>query len=361
MNCVQIELGDRSYEMQIGSSILKKMLGNVQDRAMFVVDDNVMPLLGNVLSVGGEQTLMTMFASEANKTMGSVEKIWDAMLNAGHDRETTLVAIGGGIVGDVGGFAAATYMRGVELIQVPTTLLAMVDASIGGKTGVNTKRIRSNGSEILGKNLVGAFWQPKKVIADIQMLQSLDARQLRCGIAECVKHAMLGNPVLLTFIESNAAAILDCELEVMEELVFQSASIKAKVVSRDEREGGERALLNLGHTFAHAMEPMPELELLHGEAVSIGLVAAACCSEALGMVGVGFVDHVREVLTKLGLPSRMQTALPVSEFVAMMKLDKKNKAGQMRLVLPEGDCGAVITDGVDLETISLALRAVGAC
>ncbi|MBC8202928.1 MAG: 3-dehydroquinate synthase [Planctomycetes bacterium] len=358
---MQIELGDRSYEMQIGCCILKEMLCDVQGRAMFVVDDNVMPLLGDTLSVDDERSLMTMFASETNKMMGSVEKIWDAMLDAGHDRATTLVAVGGGIVGDVGGFAAATFMRGVPLIQVPTTLLAMVDASIGGKTGVNTTRTRSDGSEILGKNLAGAFWQPKKVIADVQMLQSLDARQLRCGLAECVKHAMLGNPALLAFIEANAESILDCELKVMEELVFRSASIKAKVVSRDEREGGERALLNLGHTFAHAMEPMPALGLLHGEAVSIGLVAAANCSEALGLVRDGFVDRTREVLSKLGLPVRMQTAIPTTECITMMQLDKKNRDGKMRLVLPEGDCGAVITEDVDLETISLALLAVGAC
>ncbi len=361
MNCVQIELGDRSYEMQIGAHLLKEMLGDVQGRAMFVVDDNVMPLLGDTLSLGEEQSLITMFASETNKTIGSVEKIWDAMLDVGHDRATTLVAIGGGIVGDVGGFAAATFMRGVPLIQVPTTLLAMVDASVGGKTGVNTTRTRSDGSKILGKNLAGAFWQPQKVIADVQMLESLDARQLRCGLAECVKHAMLGNAELLTFIETNASSILDCELKVMQELVFQSASIKAKVVSCDEREGGERALLNLGHTFAHAMEPMPELGLLHGEAVSIGLVAAATCSEALGMASDGFVDSTRELLSKLGLPVRMQSALPAVDFVSMMQFDKKNQDGQMRLVLPIGDRGAVITDDVDLATITLALRAVGAC
>jgi 3-dehydroquinate synthase len=361
MKCVQIELGDRSYEMQIGSRILNEMLGDVPDRAMFVVDENVMSLLDDALCVGDEQALLTIFATETNKTMPSVEKIWEAMLDAGHDRGTTLVAIGGGIVGDIGGFAAATFMRGVSLIQVPTTLLAMVDASIGGKTGVNTKRTRSDGSEILGKNLAGAFWQPQKVIADVQMLQSLDVRQLRCGLAECIKHAMLGNPELLAFIEANAVAILNCELETMEQLVFQSASIKAKIVSRDEREGGERALLNLGHTFAHAMEPMPELGLLHGEAVSIGLVAAASCSEALGMVCDGFVERMREVLSKLGLPVRMQTALPAAEFISMMQLDKKNQDGQMRLVLPEGDCGAIISSDIDLATITLALRSVGAC
>ena len=360
MNCVPISLGDRSYEMQIGSGILKEMLGDITDRAMFVVDDKVMPLLGDKITVGSGQGLLTMFASEMNKTMPSVEKIWDAMLDAGLDRSSSLVAIGGGIVGDVGGFAAATYMRGVPLIQVPTTLLAMVDASIGGKTGVNTKRSRNDGTAILGKNLAGAFWQPKKVIADVQMLQSLDTWQLRCGLAECVKHAMLGNAELLTFIETNASAILACDLEVLERLVFQSASIKAKVVSRDEREGGERALLNLGHTFAHAMEPMPELGLLHGEAVSIGLVAAASCSEALGMVSDGFVDRIRALLAKLGLPIRMQAELPALDFISMMQFDKKNQDGQMRLVLPEGECGATISSNVDLATITLALRSVGA-
>ena len=358
MRSVKIELGDRSYELHVGHTVLKEMLRDYVDRAMFVVDDNVMPLLGDMLC---DSPCHTMFASESNKTIGSVEKIWDAMLDAGQDRSTPLVAIGGGIVGDVGGFAAATFMRGVPLIQIPTTLLAMVDASIGGKTGVNTKRIRSDGSEILGKNLAGAFWQPQRVIADVEMLRSLDKRQLRCGLAECVKHAMLASPELLTFIQTHIEAILGCDLEIMETLVTNSASIKAEIVSRDEREGGERALLNLGHTFAHAMEPMPELGLLHGEAVSIGLVAAASCAKSLGMVSEDFVERTKEVLLQLGLPIRMNTELPTSDFIAMMRLDKKNQDDRIRLVLPSGETGAVLAENVDLSAISLALEAVGAC
>jgi 3-dehydroquinate synthase len=360
MNSVKVELGDRSYEVRIGSGMLKEMVGGVSGRAIFVVDDNVLPLLGDFFVVGEGKAYISMFASESNKTMPAVEKIWKAMLDSGCNRSTSLVAIGGGIVGDVGGFAAATFMRGVPLIQVPTTLLAMVDASIGGKTGVNTKRTRSDGSELLGKNLAGAFWQPKLVVADVEMLKSLDTRQLRCGLAECVKHAMLKNPSLLDFIETNFEKILACNVEVMEKLVFLSASIKAKVVSNDERERGERALLNLGHTFAHAMEPMPELGLLHGEAVSIGLVAASSCAKSLGMVSESFVIRTKEVLLKLGLPIQMDVALPASHFISMMQLDKKNQDGRMRLVLPEGDLGAVIRDNVDRDTISHALQAVGA-
>ena len=366
MNSVQIKLGERSYEMRIGCGILDQLQVDLQeifgsDRAMFVIDENVKPLLGETICTSDSgQSVFTMFAAESSKTIETVEQIWTAMLDAGHDRSTPLVAIGGGIVGDVGGFAAATFMRGVPLIQVPTTLLAMVDASIGGKTGVNTKRTRSDESVILGKNLAGAFWQPTLVVADVAMLRSLDARQLRCGLAECVKHAMLGNPELLEFIESNVTSILDCDLEIMESLVYKSASIKAKIVSKDERESGERGLLNLGHTFAHAMEPMPELGLFHGEAVSIGLVAAACCAQLLGMVTESFVDRTKEVLERLGLPVRMSDQLPVSAFIAMMQFDKKNQNGRIRLVLPKGDSGAVITEEVDLGTISLALQSVGA-
>ena len=352
--------------MQIGNGLIDCMredIANVTgtDRAMFLVDDNVFSLIEDKIRIICDgQCLMELHAEESNKTIESVEKIWSTMLDAGLDRSTPLIAIGGGIVGDVGGFAAATYMRGVPLIQVPTTLLAMVDASIGGKTGVNARRVRSDGTEILGKNLVGAFWQPKLVVADEGMLKTLDSRQLRCGLAECVKHAMLGHPDLLSFIEEHIKDIHSCETDVMEELIYQSASIKAEIVSKDEREGDDRALLNLGHTIAHAMEPLPELGLLHGEAVAVGLVAAAYCAEAMGLVNADFVDRTREVLTKLGLPIRISHEVSVGDLIELMQIDKKNRNGRIRLVLPKGDSGAVIVEEVDDASIALGLQSVGA-
>jgi len=352
--------------MRIGTDLLKSLQSEVSavtgtDRGMYIVDENVMPLLGDSITTGDdERCMMTMLAKESNKTIESVEQIWSTMLDAKFDRTTPLIAIGGGIVGDVGGFAAATYMRGVPLVQVPTTLLAMVDASIGGKTGVNAKRIRSDGEEILGKNLVGAFWQPKLVVADVDMLKTLDARQLRCGLAECVKHAMLGHPELFAYIEDHFTEILACEIDVMEELVFRSATIKAAIVSEDEREDGNRALLNLGHTFAHALEPMPELGLLHGEAVSIGLVAAACCAESMGLIQVDLVESTKAVLTNLGLPIRLDQEVLVGDLLELMRIDKKNLEGQMKLVLPAGDSGAVIVDEVDTASLTSSLHAIGA-
>lgn len=352
--------------MQIGSGLLKTMQTEVAEvtgtnRGMFVVDDNVMPLLGDSIIAGDdERCVMTLHAVESNKTIKSVEQIWATMLDAKFDRNTPLIAIGGGIVGDVGGFAAATFMRGVPLIQVPTTLLAMVDASIGGKTGVNAKRIRSDSEEILGKNLVGAFWQPKLVVADVDMLKTLDVRHLRCGLAECVKHGMLGHPDLSAYIEEHSTEILACEIDVMEELVFRSATIKAAVVSEDEREGGNRALLNLGHTFAHALEPMPELGLLHGEAVSLGLVAAACCAESMGLIQGDLVERTKEILTNLGLPIKLDQGILVSDLLELMRIDKKNLEGQMKLILPTGDCGAVIVDEVDIASLTSSLHAIGA-
>ncbi|MDP7008379.1 MAG: 3-dehydroquinate synthase [Phycisphaerales bacterium] len=366
MNSVQIPLAERSYEMHIGCGLMDQLQQRVAEitstqRAMYVVDTNVVDQIQKFIEVDDETcSMMTLFASESNKTMESVERIWSAMLDAGYDRSTPIVAIGGGIVGDVAGFAAASYMRGVPLIQVPTTLLAMVDASIGGKTGVNLKRTRSDGSEVLGKNLAGAFWQPRAVFADVATLDTLDKRQLRCGLAECVKHAMLGNCALLSFLEEHARAILDCDQRVLHELVFLSASIKAEVVAADEREGSVRAFLNLGHTFAHALEPMPELELLHGEAVSIGLVAASRCAETLGMVTKDYVEKTTEILGSLGLPTKLKGGVRVSDLLMMMQLDKKNIEGRLRLVLPEGDTGATIREDVEQEVVARVLHSIGA-
>jgi 3-dehydroquinate synthase len=300
-----------------------------------------------------------MQALEMNKSIDSVEEIWSAMLSHGCDRTVPLIAIGGGLVGDVAGFAAASFMRGVPLIQVPTTLLAMVDASIGGKTGVNLPVTRPSGEIILGKNLAGAFWQPQLVVADVDVLQTLDDRQLRCGLAECVKHAMLGHEELLTWIEQHVEELFLHDAEVLVELVTQCASIKAKVVEDDEREVGSRALLNLGHTFAHAIEPLPELSLFHGEAVSIGLCASLSCAEAAGMIEADQVDQIRDLLATLGLPTRLPLPVQVEELISYMRLDKKTVNDSIRLVLPTAS-GASIVDGIDDGAIGLAWSSVGA-
>lgn len=366
MNEVTVSLEERSYSIHIGSGILKDLGTMVRDVAQaskyfFVLDEKVESTYGQTAmqSFTQETDACSLQAVESNKTIESVQAIWSSMLGHGCDRGVPLIAVGGGLVGDVGGFAAATFMRGVSLIQVPTTLLAMVDASIGGKTGINLPIESVSGRPVLGKNLAGAFWQPKLVMADVAVLDTLEDRHFRCGLAECVKHAMLRNDDLMAWLEEHGEAIFTRDTETLIELVTRCASIKAEVVSQDEREKGTRALLNLGHTFGHAIEPLPELSLLHGEAVSIGLIASLSCAEAAGMVGADRVDQIRCVLTTLGLPTRLPIPVQVEELISMMRRDKKTIDDSIRLVLPSED-GATVVSDIDDGAIGLAWASVGA-
>ena len=366
MTVITVSLEERSYSIHIGSGILQELGSMVQEVApaskyFFVLDEKVESSHGQTAmhSFSQETDAFALQAIESNKTIDSVQAIWSEMLAHGCDRNVPLITLGGGLVGDVGGFAAATYMRGVPLIQVPTTLLAMVDASIGGKTGINLSIEDVEGQIVLGKNLAGSFWQPKLVVADVDVLQTLDDRHYRCGLAECVKHAMLGHEELLTWLEEHGEAIFERDGNTLIELVSQCASIKAAVVSQDERESGARALLNLGHTFAHAIEPLPELSLFHGEAVSIGLIASLSCAEAAGMVDADRVDQIRCVLTTLGLPTRLPIPVQVDELISIMRTDKKTIDAAIRLVLPT-ESGATVVTGIDDGAIGLAWTSVGA-
>ncbi|MBT5408821.1 MAG: 3-dehydroquinate synthase [Phycisphaerae bacterium] len=362
MNTVDVQLGDRSYSILIGSGILAsvgEMLKEVvpSESYFFVIDANVESTHGKVAMGSLVAEACIVEAIEKNKTAQTLEDIWSSMMASGCERGTPVVTVGGGIVGDVGGFAASTYMRGVPYVQVPTTLLAMVDASIGGKTGINLPL--PNQSGILGKNMAGAFWQPRLVVADVDALQTLDDRQLRCGLAECVKHAMLGHNDLLDWIKKHVSAIFARDAGILVELVTRCAEIKADVVAADEREAGSRALLNLGHTFAHAIEPLPEQALFHGEAVSIGICAAMSCSEAMGLFPAEKADQLREVFTTIGLPTRLPLPVSVGELIAGMQADKKTVNSMLRLILPVVG-GAEIVSGIDEGVLSLAWASVGA-
>jgi 3-dehydroquinate synthase len=365
MNRIQVCLHENSYDVIIGCNLLQELDKHVQElqldsNVFFVLDENIKSTHGEVAmcSFGNNLKYCSLTALEKYKTMPAVERIWSTLLEQGFDRNSCLVSIGGGLTGDIGGFAAATFLRGISLIQVPTTLLAMVDASIGGKTGVNLPVMREDGTEILGKNLAGAFWQPKLVVADISTLSTLDDRQFRCGLAECVKHAMLGHDDLLASIKNNYEEIIARDEKELISLVAKSVGIKADIVAKDERETGCRALLNLGHTFAHAIEPMTELGLFHGEAVSIGLCAACSCSEAIGMVDADYVDEIRGLLTKLGLPTRLPMPIQIDDAMHLMQKDKKTIDAQLRLVLPSND-GASVVEGVDNGAITLAWTSIG--
>lgn len=306
-------------------------------------------------AAGVETARIELVADEREKGVAAVAAIWSAALAAKVTRRDAIVALGGGLVGDVVGFAAASYLRGVPLIQVPTTLLAMVDASTGGKTGINLAL--PDGS--LGKNLAGAFWAPAFVLIDPDTLATLGDREFRSGLAECVKHGMLEGEEHFAFVEGALQRVLEREAAAIAEIVRRSVAVKAAIVSRDPYERGERATLNLGHTFAHAFETMDGADLLHGEAVAIGLVAACALADELRVGDRALGTRVRSVLERSGLPTRAPRTATVEAVRRRMAFDKKAGAGGARFVVPERT-GAVRT-GVEAQTADVlaALAAVG--
>ncbi len=303
-----------------------------------------------------KSTVVELAAEESQKTIESVQRIFEAMLATGLDRSSCVVALGGGIIGDIAGFAAASYMRGVGLVQVPTTLLGMVDAAIGGKTGVNFP-LPDGG---LGKNMIGAFWQPKAVIADPQVLTTLDARDFRCGLAECVKAGLIADESLLQFLGTASSDILALDQGVLAILIERCVWIKAEIVEADEREAGRRALLNLGHTFAHAMESIEQLGLRHGEAVSIGLVAAATCAVHSNRLNAEQQQQIEKLLESFGLPIRLPEPVDEKRLVSAMRYDKKAKRGQVTLILPSGLGSAELVEDVPAEVVAAGWASVRA-
>ena len=269
------------------------------------------------------------------------------------------MVVGGGLVGDVGGFAAASWLRGVDVVQIPTTLLAMVDASVGGKTAVNVPLPDSVGGG-LGKNMAGAFWPPRLVLADPETLQTLPSRHISCGLAEAVKHGLLADPDLLDLIERMGPALVKGSLDGAETIISRAVSIKADIVARDELESGQRALLNLGHTFAHAIEGRPALGLHHGEAVAIGLMAAGALGVQLETMASDALDRLRSLLASLSLPVILPGPCPADQLLERMRFDKKMDQGTMRLIVPQAPCGACIRTDVSDAQVLEAWRSVGA-
>jgi 3-dehydroquinate synthase len=366
MPAINVNLPAAQYRITIEPGALER-LGELSrqaaphDRALLVVDNAIAESHGKVaersLQVAGfDVATVPMTANETLKTLQTVQRIYSVMLAQRLERSSPVIALGGGVVGDVAGFAAATYLRGVPVIQVPTTLLAMVDAAIGGKTGVNTPLPEGG----LGKNLVGAFWQPRAVICDPQVLSTLDVRHLRCGLAECIKHGMIGDAGLLIAIEQDAGKLLAHDLDVLTSLIIRSAAVKIGIVQEDERESGRRALLNLGHTFAHAIEPIAELNLHHGEAVAIGLCAAAKTSSLLGVCDDAYVQRVEGIVSAVGLPCRIEKSVPTAQLMHAMMYDKKVVDGKLRLIIPVKPGEARIVENVPQEIVEQAWRQVGA-
>jgi len=292
-------------------------------------------------------------ATEPLKSLAAVDAIWHAALAHRVDRRGLFVAIGGGLVGDLGGFAAATYLRGVDLVQVPTTLLAMVDASIGGKTGVNLA-LPGGG---LGKNLAGAFWQPRLTVADPDTLATLPARELRAGLAECIKHAVIAGEPRFAMLEADADLLVASDPAALDRLIPSSAAVKAEIVARDPFERGDRATLNLGHTFGHAIETIPGIDLLHGEAVAIGMHAACRCAEHLGLLAHRDTARVVALIQRCGLPTVLPATVARAEIVRRMGFDKKAEGGRLRLVLPRAIGRVTVEADADHPSIQAAIDA----
>jgi 3-dehydroquinate synthase len=379
---VRVALAQNPYNVHVGAGILAQV-GEITRRALrhqaskaFLATDSGVPaaavetVAASLADCGLPVTRSAITPSEAVKTLETFHGLLQAMARSKHERCDPVVALGGGIVGDIAGFAAAAYQRGVPVVQCPTTLLAMVDASVGGKTAVNLDL----GTDGLHKNMVGAFWQPAAVVADVQVLASLPPRHLRAGLAECLKHALicrdLEDPDLLEWIGAHIDQALALHGATLEELVARNVSAKARIVRGDERERapeGGRSLLNLGHTFAHAIETLPGLfvggtpgPLLHGEAVGLGLIAASTCSSAMGLAPPGFPGDVAALIRRVNLPATVQGLPPTPDVLARMAHDKKARAGALRLVLPTGDGKARIISNPPVEAITAGLDAIRA-
>lgn len=353
---VQIDLGDRSYPILIGAGLLDQ--SSTWDglpkaaAALVVTNTTVEPLYGERLRrqlVGRYAAVHTVVLpdGEAYKTWESLNLIFDALLQHGCDRKTVLFALGGGVVGDMTGFAAASYMRGVPFVQVPTTLLAQVDSSVGGKTAINHP---------LGKNMIGAFYQPVRVVCDLGTLNTLPERELSAGLAEVIKYGPIADMAFLDWIEASMSALRARDVTALAHAVQRSCEIKAWVVGQDEKESGLRAILNFGHTFGHAIEAgLGYGEWLHGEAVGCGMVMAAQLSGALGLVDDAFVARLTALIANAGLPTQ-GPRLGADRYLALMRLDKKSEAGDIKFVLIDGPGQARVQGATDAQVVQVIER-----
>jgi len=357
---LNVDLGDRSYPIHIGSGLLN-VGGDLltpalrQKRVFIVTDSNVAPLYladvkSNLAQSGIQTDEMVLPAGEATKNFAQLQDLIEAMLAAKVERSTAALALGGGVIGDLTGFAAAVTLRGMDFIQVPTTLLAQVDSSVGGKTGINTAH---------GKNLAGSFHQPRAVLIDTDTITTLPDRERRAGYAEVCKYGLLGDAPFWDWLEKNGASVLNNESDALTHAISVSCTAKAKVVAEDEKEHGTRALLNLGHTFGHAFEAEFGYsgELLHGEAVALGMTLAFDLSVKMGLCPAEDAERVRHHLQASGLPTVPPRSKKITSAVLMdhMAQDKKVKDGRLTLILARGIGQAFITQDVDPAMVQAVL------
>lgn len=354
---VRVELGERSYDIEIGQGNLGTVGGKMMEfglsgRAGIITNDTVSPLYARAVSdsiraAGIEPVLLVIPDGEEYKSLPWASHLFDRLLSQRFDRKCSLVALGGGVIGDLTGFVAATYMRGIPFVQVPTTLLSQVDSSVGGKTGVNHP---------LGKNMIGAFYQPVHVLTDVTTLNTLPQEEFLSGMAEVVKYGVIYDAAFFEYIVNNREAILAKEPVALSYIIKRSCEIKADVVGQDERESGLRAILNFGHTVGHAVEAITNYTgYRHGEAVSIGMVMAARLAHKTGLCGREVEARVEALLSALGLPVKMP-ALDPAAVLSAIGLDKKSEGGKVKFVLPTKIGEVVITNQWEESKLVEALK-----
>jgi len=355
---LNVELGDRSYPIYIGEGLLQKK--NCLDQyikgkqVLIVTNETIAPLyLDNLIAIlANDRTvkILVLPDGEKYKNLESIDKIYDALLENNFNRTATLIALGGGVIGDMVGFAAATYQRGINFIQVPTTLLSQVDSSVGGKTGVNHR---------LGKNMIGAFYQPECVLIDVDVLKTLEDRELSAGIAEVIKYGAICDSGFFDWLEMNMSKLLNRENSALKFAIKTSCQKKAEVVEKDERESGIRATLNFGHTFGHAIEASMGYGIwLHGEGVAVGMCMAASLSNKLGTLTEQESNRIKALCEKAKLPINKPDQMNEVDFMKYMRVDKKNTSDKIKFILLSGIGVAYITDDVSTKMVSNTIKGV---
>ncbi|CFY08698.1 3-dehydroquinate synthase AroB [Syntrophomonas zehnderi OL-4] len=353
---INVDLGEQSYNIHIGKECLPSLAGLLAgvprgSRSILVSDDIVFRLYGEqfyeiLQSAGLKIEVAVLAGGESCKNLETLGWLYEQMISKGLDRQSTVFALGGGVVGDIAGFAAASFMRGIGYIQLPTSLLAQVDSSVGGKTGVNLS---------LGKNLVGAFYQPSLVFADVNLLNTLAEKEYQTGLAEVIKYGVIWDSKLFDYLETNIESIKARDMDCLIHIISRCCEIKAEIVAQDEKEKGLRALLNLGHTFGHAFEALTEYKkFTHGQAVAIGMVYATRLAAATDMINEQDAKRVTDLIKNYGLPLHYGDIRP-SEIVARMHLDKKNTGGKITLVLPAAIGRSEIVGEIDPAQIEAIL------
>jgi 3-dehydroquinate synthase len=353
---IKVELKERSYPIEIGNSILIDLGArlkelNLSKKASIITNPTVSSLCGQAVEEGlrrsgFEPSTTSIPDGEEYKTLLWVSHLYDELLTYRLERRSPVIALGGGVIGDMAGFVASTYMRGIPYIQVPTTLLAQVDSSVGGKTGVN---------HILGKNMIGAFYQPSLVWIDIKTLETLPDRELRAGIAEVIKYGIIRDPEFFSYLEKNIEKVLSLDEAVLTHIIKRSCEIKADVVMKDEKEEGLRAILNFGHTIGHAIETLTNYTTYkHGEAVAIGMFYEAKIAHKMGICNKDIIERLRNLIMRAGLPTKMPE-IASDRILETMQIDKKVKDGGIRMVLPE-EVGKVSLREIDVSIIKAVLK-----